>query len=235
MTFSRNSSLFFQRCTKAAVRAATTAMIAQPTGPMPAMAVASFPPAPTPSFASFTKVRMPLPRDEIACKPFPTPVVSLPTTRSTGPMAAAKAAMRMMVFLVPSSIFWSFSTKAWMCETMFRMVGISASPIWIISSCRADLRMVICPARLSCMVSAMLCAEPSQLSMAEVSFSKSSGEALMTASQPAMEFLPKIADAAAACSASESPPIFARRSIMVSRRLMDPSSFSTRAMLYLSM
>ena len=51
MTFSRNSSLFFQRCTKAAVSAATTAMIAQPTGPMPAMAVANFPPAPTPSFA----------------------------------------------------------------------------------------------------------------------------------------------------------------------------------------
>ena len=51
MTLFLNSSLFFQRCTNAAVRAATTAMIAQPTGPMPAMAPASFPPAPTPSFA----------------------------------------------------------------------------------------------------------------------------------------------------------------------------------------
>ena len=57
----------------------------------------------------------------------------------------------------------------------------------------------------------------------------------MMASQPAIEFLPKIAEAAAACSDSERLPIFSRREIIVSLRLMEPSSFSTRAMLYLSM
>ena len=165
----------------------------------------------------------------------PTPVVSLPTTTSTGPMAAAKAAILMIVFLVPSSICWSFSTNAWMWDTIFRMVGIRAPPIWIISSCRADFRMVICPVRLSCMVAAICSALPSQLSMALVSLSKSSSEALMIASQPAMEFLPKMADAAAACSVSDSAPIFSRRETIVSRRLMEPSAFATSEMPYLSM
>ena len=53
----------------------------------------------------------------------------------------------------------------------------------------------------------------------------------MIESQPAMEFFPKMAEAAAACSDSDKPLIFSRREIMVSRRLMDPSSFSTSAML----
>ena len=85
------------------------------------------------------------------------------------------------------------------------------------------------------MVAAMSSAAPSQLSMAEVSLSKSSSEALIMASQPAMEFLPKMADAAAACSVSDRAPIFSRRDTMVSRRLMDPSAFATSEMLYLSM
>ena len=85
------------------------------------------------------------------------------------------------------------------------------------------------------MVSAMLSAVPSQLSIAPVSLLKSESDALIMASQPAIEFLPKMADAAAACSDSERPPILSRREIMVSLRLMEPSSFSTRAILYLSM
>ena len=46
-----NSSLFFHKETKAATSTPMAAITPKPTGPMAAMADASFPPAPTPSFA----------------------------------------------------------------------------------------------------------------------------------------------------------------------------------------
>ena len=225
MILLRNSSLFFQRDTNAAVKAATTAMIAQPTGPIAAIADASFPPAPTPSFAWFTKVRTLLPMDAIDFMAPPTPDVSFPTTRSTGPMAAANAAMRRMVFRVPSSICWSFSTNSWTLLTMFRTVGIRASPIWMASSCKADLRIVTCPFRLSCMVAAIFSADPSQLSIALESLFRSASEAFMMARKPDMAFLPTRASAVLAFSDSDSLEKASRQSMMMSLKLLiEPSA-----------
>ena len=51
VTLFLNSSLFFHKETNAAIRAPMAAITPKPTGPMAAMADASFPPAPTPSFA----------------------------------------------------------------------------------------------------------------------------------------------------------------------------------------
>ena len=126
-------------------------------------------------------------------------------------------------------------TMSWTFSTALLTYGISCSPKEIPSSSTCDLRIVTCPARLSCMVSAMRFAVPSLLSTASVSFSKSLSDPLTTASHPAMAFLPKIADAAAACSVSDISPIFFLRDTMVSRRFTDPSLFSTSAMPYLSM
>ena len=52
---------------------------------------------------------------------------------------------------------------------------------------------------------------------------------------PMVQFMPKIADAAAVCSDSEKLPSFSRRGILVSRMLMEASSFTTCAIFCLSM
>ena len=165
----------------------------------------------------------------------PTVLIIFPRIKRSGPIAAASASTLMIASRWESLMELSLSTKPCTAATTFRMIGMSRSPKEMASSSSWDFRMVSWPDRLSCMISAMDSAEPSQLSIAPVSLSKSSSDALIMESQPAMEFFPKIAEAAAACSDSDRPPIFSRREIIVSRRLMEPSSFSTRAMLYLSM
>ena len=163
--FSRNSSLFFQRVANAAPSIAMTPITIVTGLVMAAMALLSRPIPPLAPVIFVPRASSPLPREENAFIAPPTEEVSLPTTSRAGPIAAANAAILMMVFLVPSSIFCSFSTKAWTAATIFRMVGIRASPIWIISSCRADLRMVICPFRLSIIVAAIDLALPVDSSM----------------------------------------------------------------------
>ena len=75
------------------------------------------------------------------------------------------------------------------------------------------------------MVSAIVSAAPSQLYIASVKPSKSLSEAFIIESHPDMAFFPKMADAAAACSSAERPPMRSLKCFMVANRLMDPSSF----------
>ena len=64
----------------------------------------------------------------------PIAEITLPTTISTGPRAAATSATVMMTFLVPSSIELSQSTSFWIHPTIVLIAGISISPKEIASS-----------------------------------------------------------------------------------------------------
>ena len=72
------------------------------------------------------------------------------------------------------------------------------SPREIANSCNCDMRICICPARLSCMVFAMSSAEPEEPSIASASLLKSSSEELTMASSPDIPCLP--ANIAAVCA-----------------------------------
>ena len=86
---------------------------------------------------------------------------------------------------------------------MSRITGIRISPKEIASSSSWDLRIVSCPARLSCMVSAMERDVPSQFAMAPDSLSISAGAAFIRARKPDMAFLPTRVSAALAFSDSD--------------------------------
>ena len=98
------------------------------------------------------------------------PVATFPIIMSSGPIAATINAMVATIFFCPSLIPFNFFTKSWITETAFLIYGIKISPNAIASSCRALCKAVICPDRLSCMVSAMFSAAPSQLSIFFISF-----------------------------------------------------------------
>ena len=152
----RNSSFVFQRWTNAATSTAITATMATTGALMPPIA------ALTAENADFTFVRI----DgifETTCIILPTVDMVFPTPISNGPIAATMSAIFRMVSFVAGDNWFSLSTSAWILETIARMVGISISPKEIASSCNCDFRIVICPLRLSCIVSAMFCAVPSQL------------------------------------------------------------------------
>ena len=102
------------------------------------------------------------------------------------------------------------------------MVGIRISENEIASSSSCDFRMVSCPVRLSCMVSAMARDVPSQEEIAPCSFSISAGAAFMRARKPDMAFFPTSVLAAEACSDSESCEKATRQSarISVSSRIL---------------
>ena len=90
----------------------------------------------------------------------PTADITFPMTISTGPRVAARSAMVTTVFFVPSSSPFSQSTKVCTHPTICLMAGIRSSPKDIANPSRADLRIVICPCRLSSCVSAICCAAP---------------------------------------------------------------------------
>ena len=155
----------------------------------------------------------------------PTVDTVLPSTTSSGPIAAARAATFRMVFFCASLMLLSLSTNACTLETTARIAGMSSSPKLIASSSSWDFRMVSWPFRLSCMVAAMLSAVPSQFSIAEDSLSISSGAAFIKARKPDMAFLPTRDSAAAAASDSERPENATRQSARISdRSLMEPSA-----------
>ena len=99
---------------------------------------------------------------------------------------------------------------------MERMVGMRMSEKEIASSSSCDFRMVSCPVRLSCMVSAMARDVPSQEEIAPCSFSMSAGAAFIKARNPDMAFLPTRVCAAEACSDSESCENATRQSARIS-------------------
>ena len=110
---------------------ATTAMTG---AEMPPRAAPSFPNSPLALPTRVESSRMPLASE---LKPFnavPAVDMVLPSTISSGPMAAARAATLRMVSLVLSSILLSLSTNACTADTILRMVGIKRSPKEIASS-----------------------------------------------------------------------------------------------------
>ena len=176
ITFSRNSSFVFHRCTKAATSTATAAMT-RPMGEVrKPMAFPSTPLIPPSPCIFVPRVMMPFPRLAKPDIAEPTVDMTFPSINSSGPIAATSASTLMMVSRWASLIPLSLSTKACTAATTFRMIGMSRSPKEIASSSSCDFNIVSCPDRLSCMISAMDSAEPSQLSMAPVSLSKSSSE-----------------------------------------------------------
>ena len=155
----------------------------------------------------------------------PTADMTFPTMISTGPIAAATSAMVMMTLRVPSSIEFSQSTKFCTQPTMERMAGISISPKEMASSSSWDLRIVSCPARLSCMVFAIDSAVPSQFAMALESFAISFSPAFIRARKPDIAFLPTSDSAAFAFSDSDSLENAARQSARISDSpRMEPSA-----------
>ena len=130
----RNSSLVFQRCIKAAISVPITATTAMTGAEIPPRAAPSLPNSPVAPPTRVDSNRMPLASE---LKPFnavPTVVMVLPSTMSSGPMAATRAATLRMVSLVLSSILLSLSTNACTADTILRMVGIRRSPKEIASS-----------------------------------------------------------------------------------------------------
>ena len=254
VTLLRNSSLFFHRFTKAATRTAMTATTASTVPDTPPRATFSALNTPPLFFTKLVTFRMPLPN---LAKPFiavPTFVTTVPSTTSSGPMAAARAATFRMVFFCASLMPFSLSTKACTLLTTARMAGISSSPKEIASSSNWDFRMVSWPFRLSCMVAAIFSETPlyssthsmpfssasdmgmiapslvltkvsEQESIAPESLSISSGAAFISARKPDMAFLPTRASAALAFSDSVICANAPRQSERISERsLMEPSA-----------
>ena len=101
----------------------------------------------------------------------PIPLVIFPIIISTGPNAAIRSAIVMMVFLVPSSMLFNLSTIPCIQVTMSRITGMSTSPIEMNNSSIWLFKIVSCPARLSCMTSAICSAAPFELSSASCTIS----------------------------------------------------------------
>ena len=216
LTAFRNSSLVFHNVTNPATRAAA-AVITRPMGPVRAENVlANAPPAPTPSSACLIYVRIEVPILAMDVMTLPILFVRVPSMTKSGPMAATNAPTLRIVFLVPSSMRWSFSIHSCNFETALRIMGIRASPIWIPSSCNADLKIEICPGRLSCIISAIFCEDPLQLSTARVSFLTSSSVAFMIARNPDIAVFPTSDSAVWAFSESVSLAKESRQSIRTS-------------------
>lgn len=130
----RNSSLVFQRCIKAATSVPMTATTAMTGAEMPPRAAPSLPNSPVTPPTRVESSRMPLASELNPRRAVPTVDMVFPSTISSGPMAAARAATLRMVSLVLSSMLLSLSTNPCTADTILRMVGIRRSPKEIASS-----------------------------------------------------------------------------------------------------
>ena len=133
--------------------------------------------------------------------------------------------------MVPSKVLNHVHQSLSFC-TIVSIIGIKASPIVIKTPSKALPKLVNAPCKLSCITSAISPALPLELSILSASLSKSSSLAFTIALHADIASFPKIADKAAACSVSESPPIFSLKFSMVSLRFTVPSSFSFKEMPY---
>ena len=130
----RNSSLVFQRCMKAATSVPMTATTAITGAETPPSAAPSLPNSPVAPPTRVESSRMPFASELNPRRAVPTVDMVFPSTMSSGPMAAARAATLRMVSLVLSSMLLSLSTNACTADTILRMVGIRRSPKEIASS-----------------------------------------------------------------------------------------------------
>ena len=213
------SSLVFQRCTKAATSTAITATTAT-TGaeilPIAAPRVENAVFAPAIIVGIFETNVIMLPIEEIV----------LPITIKSGPKAAAINPILIMVCFVAGSRAFSLSTNPCILVIISRMTGIKISPNDIASSSSWDFKMVSCPARLSCMVSAIEREVPSQFAIAPDNLSISAGAAFIRAKNPDMAFLPTRVSAALAFSDSDIWSNATLQSAKISDKLrIEPSEF----------
>ena len=143
---SRKPSHLFQRIANVATKATMAAI----TSPIGLASITAFKAPNTPVTAL-----MALPTAGRIVSIVPTADTIFPITISTGPIAAAIAAILTMVSFVFGSIAFSLSIIFWIKDTTSRMTGISISPKEMASSCNWLFKMVSCPERLSCMTSAI--------------------------------------------------------------------------------
>ena len=192
------------------------------------MPFARVPATPTPACAFPTKVRMPFPILENACRPCPMPVVSLPNTTSAGPIAATTIPILTMVSCWAGVRALNLSTSFCMTSVTFEMVGASASPMEVMRTSMELFSFSREPPKPLIMACAISSVVPAQFSRELFSASTSPGAVLMRASHGAIWFLPKMADAAAICSDSESCPNASCSSLcMVTESFIVPSALVT--------
>ena len=136
----------------------------------------------------------------------PTAVSSFPITMRSGPTAATIAPIFTIVCCCAGVSALNLSTSPWMYSATFWMVGASASPMEVTRTSMELFSFSREPPKPLIMASAISLVVPEQL-LREVSSSCTScGAVLIRASHGAIWFLPKIADAAAICSDSDSFP-----------------------------
>ena len=157
----------------------------------------------------------------------PMPVLSLPTAIRTGPMAATATAILAMVCFWESSRLLNQSTSPCIFSATLAIVGARASPKEVTATSILDFSFsreppkpdIIAPA-----ISDVVPVFPSAVFSSETS----SGAVLISASHGAIWFLPKMADAAAICSDSDSPANASCRSFWtVMLSFMEPSVLVT--------
>ena len=136
----------------------------------------------------------------------PMDEITLPTTTSRGPSAAASIPIFTMVCCCAGVRALNLSTSPWMNSATFWMVGASASPMDVTSTSMELFSFSREPPKPLIMASAISLVVPEQFARAASSSPTSSGAVLISASHGAIWFLPKIADAAAICSDSDSLP-----------------------------
>ena len=172
------------------------------------------PAAPNPSFANAAD-SVPSPEDTDALK-----VTSLPTTSSSGPIAATTAATATMAFCVPSSRFANLSTRFDTHVTASFTYGISMSPMVMDTPSSFDFRLVICPWRLSCMTAAVSFALPLQWYSSSVNPSTSPLPAFSSRFSPLTESAVNVDISATFFSASPIPFVAASTSFRISVMLL---------------
>ena len=136
----------------------------------------------------------------------PTDVSSLPMITSRGPMAATTRPIFTMTCCCAGVRALNLSTRFWMKVATFRMVGASASPMEVTRTSMELFSFSSEPPKPLIMASAISSVVPAQFRRDVSNSPTSSGAVLISASHGAIWFLPKIADAAAICSDSESFP-----------------------------
>ena len=136
----------------------------------------------------------------------PTEVSSFPMITSSGPMAATTRPIFTMTCCCAGVSALNLSTRFWMKVATFKMVGANASPMEVTRTSMELFSFSREPPNPLIMASAISFVVPEQLLKDASSSPTSSGAVLIRASHGAIWFLPKIADAAAICSDSDSFP-----------------------------
>ena len=158
---------------------------------------------------------------------WPIPIRSFPPIRSTGPMAATIRPIFAIICCCFSLRLLNQSTSLWMNSATLRIVGASASPRDVAATSMLDFSFSIDPPNPLIMALAISAVVPS-FSRAFDRSDTSLGAVLIRASQLLIWFFPKIADAAAICSDSDSPAKASCNSFCtVMESFMDPSLFVT--------